>query len=217
MNVSQWWDWFQLLLPGLWVSLRLILAVVIVGTPIALLLAMLSRSESAVGRSLSVALIEFGRGVPALVALYLVYFGLPEAGLTLGTFVCATISLSLNYAAYTSEVFRSALGAVPQGQWEASFGVGLTRAVAFRKVILPQATRVATPPMISWIISFFQATSLAFVIAVPELMSRAYELASTNFRYMEVFILAGVMYALIGIPGSRLVAVLEARNDRARI
>lgn len=217
MNIPLYWEWFQILLPGLWVSLRLILAVVVVGTPTALLLAMLSRSEFVVVRYVAVALIEFGRGVPALVALYLVYFGLPEAGLTLGTFVCATISLSLNYAAYTSEVFRSALDSVPQGQWEASAAVGLTDAVAFRKVILPQATRVATPPLISWVISFFQATSLAFVIAVPELMSRSYELASTNFRYMEVFILAGLMYAVVGIPGSRLVAVLEARNDRSRV
>jgi polar amino acid transport system permease protein len=210
---QSWWEWTQYLLPGLWVSVQLIVAVVVVGTPLAIGIAVAARARSRVLSRVALVLLELGRGVPALVMMYLVYFGLPEAGLTFGTFVSATIALSLNFSAYTSEVFRSALDSIDRGQWEASAAIGLSHAVTYRRVILPQAFRVATPPFIGWIISFFQATSLAFVIAVPELMSRSYELAAQNFKSLEVFVLAGILYAVLCIPGSRAVAYLEARRS----
>lgn len=215
-TLAEWPSWLQDLLPGLWVSLKLVATLVAIGAPLALVLALALRSRFKPVNLMAVVIVEIGRGVPALVLLYLIYFGLPQQDIELSAFLSAALALGLNFAAYTSEVFRSGLDAVPEGQVEAAQALGLSRAVTFRKVVMPQAVRIVIPPLIGWLIIYFQATSLAFTIAVPELMSSAYTIATVTFQYLAVFILAALIYAAICIPGSQLSAALERRQHSGR-
>lgn len=211
-TLSEWWDTLPDLLPGLKVSFELLLATVLIGTPLAIALALAQHSRRTAVRWLGIVLMEIGRGMPSLVLVYLVYFGLPDAGIRLEAVTAASIALGLNFASYTSEAFRSGLEAVPVGQSEAAQALGLSKRVEMQRVILPQAMRIVTPPLISWVIVYFQTTSVAFAISAPELMSTAYSVASTKFTYMSTFVLTGLIYAFFSIPGSRLVAALERKH-----
>jgi polar amino acid transport system permease protein len=207
--------WLQTLLPGLWTSVQLTFTLLAMGLPLGLLLAVGLSARLRLVRLLTLAAVEVGRGVPALVLIYLVYFGLPQAGLTVGAFAAGSIALAVSFGAYTSEVFRAGLAAVPSGQLEAARALGLAPAKTFRLVVLPQAVRIVTPSLLGWAIVYFQATSLCFAIAVPELLSRAYTLATTTFQYLGILTLAAILYAVVCIPSSRLIARIERRRANA--
>ena len=215
MTVGSIPEWLQTLLPGLWTSVQLTLALLAMGLPLGLLLAVGLSGGPRPVRLVTLVAVEVGRGIPALVLIYLVYFGLPQAGLTLGAFAAGSLALAVSFGAYTSEVFSAGLAAVPQGQLEAARSLGLAPAKTFRLVVLPQAIRIVTPPLLGWAIVYFQATSLCFAIAVPELLSRAYTLATTTFQYLGILTLAAALYAVVCIPSSRLIARVERRRERA--
>ncbi len=143
--------------------------------------------------------------------LQLFYFGLPGAGLTLAAFTAATLALALTTAAYTSEIMRGGLQAVPHGEVEAAMALGMEQRDTLRFVVIPQGLRIATPPLMGFAIMIFQATSLAYTIAIPELMSEAYTIGSITFRYLSILSLAGLLYASITIPASVLCARVEKR------
>jgi polar amino acid transport system permease protein len=214
MTNDTWFQWLLDLLPGLGVSLQLTAALLAIGLPLGLLLALGLTRKGKIVRGLTLGVVEFARGLPALILLYLVYFGLPQLHMTLSAFLSAAVALGFSFAGYVSDVFRSGLESVPVGQREAASALGLTPATGFFRVILPQAVRIVVPPLLGWSISYFQATSLAFAIAVPELMSRAYVLATTNFEYLGVLSLAAVLYAVISIPLSYLVEHLSYGQKR---
>lgn len=210
MNLVQ--DWVQFwpqLLGGLGVSLRLTGAILAVGLPAGLLLALGAGVRSRALRVTTIVIVEIGRGTPALVVLQLVYFGLPTVGVTFGSFTASVIALGLTTAAYTSEIIRGGLQAVPESEVEAADALGLSRLDALRYVVIPQGLRIAIPPLVGFSIMIFQATSLAYTIAVPELMSQAYSIGSTTFRYLSILTLAGLLYAAITIPASWLSARVE--------
>lgn len=200
------------LLRGVGISFLLLLALVGLGTPLAFMLAIAQRSQSKVLRWTAVVIVEIARGIPSLILLYLVYFGLPTVDILLSSFAAAAVALGFNYAGYVSETVKSGLEAVPQGQSEAASALGLNRFATMRFVIIPQSVKIIIPPFLSWVIVYFQTTSIGFAIAVPELMSAAYSIAAMNFQYLFLFILAGLIYAAISIPGSQFVALLEKRS-----
>ncbi|MFF1831499.1 amino acid ABC transporter permease [Paenarthrobacter sp. NPDC058040] len=202
------------LLPGLGMSFLLLAALVLIGTPLAFVLAFGLRNSLAPVRWLTVAVVEIARGMPSLVLLYLVYFGLPSAGLELPAFAAAAIALGLNYAGYVSETVKSGLESLPKGQFEAGDALGLDRWTKMRFIVIPQSMKVITPPLLSWIIVYFQTTSIAFAIAVPELTSVAYSIAASNFQYLAIFVVAGLLYAAISIPGSQIVSYMETRAKK---
>jgi polar amino acid transport system permease protein len=197
--VSDWPEYFTDLLPGLWMSIRLTAASLAVGMPLGLVFALLVSSSNRPLRWTTVVLVELGRGAPALILLYLVYFGMPDVGLTLSGFLATTVALGYATGAYTSEIFRAGLLAVPSGQHEAATALGLPHNKHLRYVVLPQALRIVVPPLIGFGIIVFQGTSLAFAISVPELLSRAYNIATVTFQYMSVLVLAGLMYAAVSL------------------
>lgn len=201
------------LFAGLLVSMKLTAVALFFGYLLALLLAVWVMTPHKGSRMLALCVIEFGRGLPLLVLLQLLYYGLPDAGITMGGFAAATAALAFQTGAYGSEVFRASLEAIPKGQKEAADACGLSRWHSFRDVMLPQAIRIAIPPLMSIGIAVFVATSLAFVVTVPEIMSRAYGYGSKTFEYLAVFVLAGIFYAAIAIPASAGVAVIERRLD----
>lgn len=213
---NDWVDYFPDLLGGLGVSLQLTLVTLLIGLPAGLVLALAAGSKNRVVRVVAIGVIEVGRGTPALVVLQLFYFGLPTAGMTLTSFVAASLALAFTTAAYTSEILRGGLQAVPSGEVEAAHALGMARGDILRFVVIPQGIRIAIPPLMGFAIMVFQATSLAYTIAMPELMSQAYSIGSITFRYLSILTLAGLMYALITIPASSLSNFVEYRLARHR-
>ena len=212
--IADWIDWLPDLANGLWVSVRITAVSLIVGLPIGLLLAVMASHQNLAVRTVSVVLVEIGRGAPALVVLQLFYFGLPSVGITLSAFVAAGAALALTTAAFTSEILRAGLQAVPQGEIEACKTLGVSSRDTLRFVVIPQGLRIALPALMGFSILIFQATSLTFTIAVPELLSQSYSIGSSTFNYLSVLILAGLLYAVITIPASWLVASTEKKMSR---
>ncbi|MBK0422044.1 amino acid ABC transporter permease [Leucobacter sp. CSA2] len=202
------------LLSGLWVSLRLTAVILVVGLAGGLLLAIGSLARNRILRMIVLIVVEIGRGTPALVVLQLIYFGLPTVGTALDSFAASVIALSLTTAAYTSEIMRGGLQAVPEAEVEAADALGMSRLDALRFVVIPQGIRIAIPPLVGFSIMIFQATSLAYSIAVPELMSQAYSIGSNTFRYLSILSLAGLLYLMITIPASWMSARIERRLAR---
>ncbi|MFD1330210.1 amino acid ABC transporter permease [Mycoplana ramosa] len=203
--------WLPDLLGGLSISLQVTALSLLLGIPFGLLLALGVLARNKVIRGASLCLVEIGRGAPALVLLQFIYFGLPSTGLTLGSYSAAVIALAWNTGAYTSEIIRASLQSVAHGQREAAEALGLNRFDELRYVLLPQGLRVALPALLGFSILIFQGTSLCFTIALPELVSRAYEIGSTTFRYFPALLSAGVLYACISIPAAMLVNHVEKR------
>ncbi len=160
--------------------------------------------------------IEFVRGTPTLIQLFLIYFGLPAFGIVLPGFGAAVVTLGLHYAAYMSETYRAGIAAVDRGQGEAAAAVGMTPAESMRHIVLPQAIRVILPPMGNSLVSLLKDTSVASLIAAPELMMRADDLTSEYYMPMQVYLLAGVMYFVMAFPLSMGVRWLERALRRGR-
>jgi polar amino acid transport system permease protein len=196
------------LIDGLWTSVRLALLTFTIGLPAGLVLAVASQSRRKGTRVLAVTLVEIGRGTPALVMLQLVYYGIP---ITLSGFLSAAIALALTTAAYTSEIIRGGLQAVPRQEIEAGHALGFKDFQILRDIVIPQGLRMAIPPLLGFCIMMFQATSLAFTIAVPELMAQARSISNINFHYFNIFVIAGLLYALITIPSSVMTDRLERK------
>lgn len=203
--------WIPELLGGLSISLQVTVLSLLFGIPLGLFLALGVLARNKVLRAGSLFIVEIGRGAPALVLLQFIYFGLPSAGLTIESFAAAVIALAWNTGAHTSEIIRASLQSIAHGQREAAEALDLSRKDELRYVLLPQSLRVALPALLGFSILIFQGTSLCFTIALPELVSRAYEIGSTTFRYFPALICAGALYACISIPAALLVSHVERR------
>jgi polar amino acid transport system permease protein len=211
---TQWLAWMPALTPGLMISLQLTGLSLLFGFPLGLLFAVMAAAKIAPLQWISFFFVEIGRGLPALVLLYLMYFSLPDAGITLTSFTTAVIALSWNTGAYASEYFRAGIAAVPLGQREAALTSGLRGWTGFRLIILPQALRISTPPLAGLAVLIFQGSALAFVIAVPELMSKAFEIGSITFQYLSVYTLTAVIYGSLTLVFLGFVRILEQRLGR---
>lgn len=211
---ADWVDWLPRLLDGLAVSAQVTGLALLLGFTGGLALALLSSARARPLRWAAIGLVEVGRGMPALVMLQLVYFGLPSAGLVLETFSATVLALALTTAAYTSEIIRAGLRAVPRGEVEAAAALGMTHRDSLRFVVVPQGLRIALPTLLGFAILIFQISSLAFSLGLPELLSQAYSIGAATFRYLDVLLLAGLLYLAVTIPASWLVARLERRLDR---
>lgn len=209
-----WHQSLPQLLRGFALSLKVTGLSLALGIPLGLVLALNLQAKSLLAKLPSLSLIEIGRGASILVLLQFVYFGMPTVGLTFTSFVSVTIAFTWCTAAYTSEIIRAGLESVPQGQREAAEALGLGRLDGLRFVILPQGLPVSVPALLGFSILMLQASSLAFVVALPELMSKAQLIGSNTFRYMPLFTLTALLYASVCIPATIVVGVLERRLSR---
>jgi ectoine/hydroxyectoine ABC transporter permease protein EhuD len=160
------------------------------------------------------AYVDLFRGTPLLLQLFYLYFVLPELGLRLSPFVAGVAGLTLNYAAFLSEVYRATIGAVDHGQREAAAALGMSSQLAFRRIVFPQAFRIAVPPLGNYLISMFKDTALVSTITVQELLFQTQSLASTTYRYLPLYTMAFVIYFVISYPAGMLVSWLERRLSR---
>lgn len=155
--------------------------------------------------------VEFFRGTPVLVQLLFLYFGLPVIGIAMPGWLTALVGLGLNYAAYESQVYRASLEAIPTGQWEASYSLGMGPVLAFRRIILPQAFRIALPPMTNDFVSLFKDTSVAFAISVWELATAYRELANASGQFLLLGVAVSIFYLAMSLPMAHLARLLEQR------
>jgi len=195
---------------GVWNTLALAGATLVIGGIAGVLICLIRLYAPLVFRILAIAFIDLFRAIPILVLLILIYFALPFGGIVLSPFVSATLALSLVFAAFTAEVFRSGIQAVPDGQIEAAKALGLPFPVIIWKVILPQAWRIALPPHTSNSVAIAKDTSLASIVAMPDLLKQATD-AQALTANPSPLIAAAVMYLIVLLPAVRLVSYLERR------
>ncbi|SUT88705.1 polar amino acid ABC transporter inner membrane subunit [[Actinobacillus] rossii] len=134
------------------------------------------------------------RGTPMLVQISVVFYGLPAIGIFIDPIPAAIIGFSLNIGAYGSETVRAAISSVPKGQWEAGYTIGMNYLQTFRRIIGPQAFRVAVPPLSNTFIGLFKDTSLASVVTVTEMFRVAQQMANMSYDFLPVYIEAGLVY-----------------------
>lgn len=199
-----------LLLSGLTTTILLGLASIAVGMALGLVVCILRLYAPLPVRLAATAFIDAFRALPVLVVLILIYYALPFVGVRLSSFASATIGLSLVFAAFTAEVIRAGIESVPKGQFEAAQALGLPFRLTLFKVILPQALRVAIPPQTSNCVSLFKETSLASVVAMPDLLKQATD-AQAFMGNPTPLIGAALVYLVLLWPMVRLVGLLEER------
>ena len=184
-------------LKGLPYTLGISLLSFMTATVIGILLAVLRRSTSKLLVKLVKAYISMMRGIPMIVVLFMLYFGLPYFDVQLPALLCAYIGFSLVSAAYISEIFRSSIDAVDSGQWEAARALGLPNRKILRHIILPQAIRIAVPPLGNVILDLIKSSSLAAMITVPDIFQNAKIVGGREWDYMSMYILVAFIYWLL--------------------
>lgn len=162
--------------------------------------------------------ISFFRGTPLLVQLFLLYYGFPQfmpIFVGMDAFTAAIIGLSLHFSAYMAESIRAAILGIDKSQMEACLSLGMTRLQAMKRVILPQASRVATPSLMNYFIDMIKSTSLAFTLGVVEIMAKAQMEASSSFKFFESFLAVAVVYWIVVIIFTRIQHLLEYKLNKA--
>jgi polar amino acid transport system permease protein len=207
-------DTLPLLLEGLGVTVLLGATAIVCGLASGLAVALLRLYGATPVRALVRIYIDVFRSIPLLVLLVLVYYALPFVGVRLTSFAAAATALSLVSCAYTAEIFRSGIEAIPKGQFEAAGAIGLGFFRTMGDVVLPQALRIVTPPLTSNCINVLKDTALASVVAMPDLLKQATQ-AQALAANPTPLIGAALLYLALLLPLVRLVGHFEARHRAA--
>ncbi|MCG0278362.1 MAG: amino acid ABC transporter permease [Thermanaeromonas sp.] len=214
------WNSLPYLLLGAVETLKITVFAVSLGTVLGLIVGLGRISDQKIIRLLAACYVDFLRGTPLLVQVFIVYFGFPQLLEQLGSpithippFMAALIAFSLNSGAYVAEIFRAGIQSIHRGQMEAARSLGMTKAQAMRYVILPQAFRRVIPPLGNEFIALLKDTSLLSVIGIVELTRRGQIIIASTFRPFEIWFTVAFIYLLLTFSISRLVAFLERRLD----
>ena len=190
-------NYYQYFLRGTQTTVIVSLITVLLGTVLGCLIALLRLSKFRLCAGFAKLYITVIRGTPLLVQLFIIFFGLPSIGIILDAFPSAVIAFALNLGAYNAEIFRSAILAVPEGQTEAAYMVGLNYPQTMIRVVMPQAFRIAFPPLFNSLIGLTKDTSLASNITVIELFTTAQQIAARTYEPFALYCEAAVIYLLI--------------------
>ena len=200
---------------GLGWTLAYTVGTVALGTLLGLLVGILRIRRIPVVDWLLVAYIELFRCTPLLVQIIWFYYALPiVTGYSLSAWFAAGLGLTLYMGAFCAEIFRAGVISIDKGQWNAARALGMSQRRMMRHIILPQAARRMVPPFVNQSVLQLKNTSLLYVVAVPDLMYRSYEIASSTFRPLETYTVVAVIYFVILYPLTKIAKRLEARADR---
>lgn len=199
------------LLSGLKVSLKLSVGSLFLGLVVGLPLAVIKTYGKGILKSLATTYIEIIRGTPMLVQLFIIYYGLPEVGIILDQIPAAIIALGINSSAYQAEYFRGAMLAVDSGQIMAAKALGMTKTQGIVNIVIPQALRLVIPAWSNELIYMVKYTSVAFTIAVPELMAKGKILISQTYKSLEILFWVGVVYVVVLSIISKIVSIVEIK------
>jgi polar amino acid transport system substrate-binding protein len=202
------------LLKGALVTVGISILSMILAVILGLLLAVMRLYGNTWMQKIATAYIEIYRGTPLLIQLYILYYGLPNMGVTLSAFTAAILGLGMNYAAYEAEIYRAGIQSLPKGQTEATLSLGMSRRLALRRIILPQAFRITIPPMTNDFVALFKDSSLVSVIAIVELTKSYSMLAAASMNFLTLGIITALLYFGMSYPLSLYARKLERKLAR---
>jgi len=202
---------FPILLKGLWMTALLVLAVVPLGVVGGLTVALLSTVRNRFVKWGVVIYTDFFRAFPPLVLLIFIYFGIPFLGIDLPAFVSVALGFLLNTSSYYGEIFRAGIESIPRGQFEAARSTGLSAVQTMAYVVVPQATRNVIPDLIGNTLEVVKLTSVASVVALPELLYAARQAQSITYNATPV-LAAGILYLVCLWPLVRLLSRFEHKT-----
>ncbi|MDA1178417.1 MAG: amino acid ABC transporter permease, partial [Planctomycetota bacterium] len=155
--------------------------------------------------------VELIRGTPLVLQLYVIFFLLPEFGISLPALVAAILGLAMNYSAYEAEIYRAGLQAVPRGQTEAALSLGMSRWQTLQRIVIPQAFRIVIPPVLNDFIALFKDTAVCSVITVVELSKQYYIHAQSTGAVVALAAVTGLFYLAMSYPLALVVGRIEHR------
>lgn len=202
---------FWLVAAGMGATLMLS-AIAFMGGGLAGLLVALARTSPWKGLRIAAgAFIDFFQGTPMLLQLFLVFYGLPVLGYKVNPWIAVAIGFTLHASAFLGEIWRGSIQAVPRGQTEAAYALGLSYVTRMRNVVLPQAMRISIAPTVGFMVQLIKGTSLAAIIGFVELSRSAQIIASATYKPLLAYGCAGIVYFVLCFPLSRLSMRLEKR------
>ncbi|MEH3064443.1 MAG: amino acid ABC transporter permease [Methylobacterium radiotolerans] len=205
-------DYLPILLQGVQLTILITIASLVVSTLLGLVWAVMRVSGIAILSGFCAVMINILRGIPIIVQLFYIYFVMPDFGLSLTAVQAAIIGLGIAYSAYQAENFRAGIEAVDRGQVEAALSIGMGWGMTMRRVILPQAIRIALPPYGNIMIMMLKDSSQASTITVAELALQGKLIASSTFKNTSVYTLVALMYLALSLPLILLVRHFEAKG-----
>lgn len=203
--------YYKFFLEGTQYTVLIAFFTVILGTVLGLFLSLMKLSKNKILKALASTYIEFVRGTPILVQLYIVYYGMPAMGIDLPDMLAGVVTLSINSGAYVAEIIRAGINAVDKGQMEAGRSLGMTSAMTMRLIIIPQAFKNILPALGNEFITIIKESSIVSVIGIGELMYKADTVRGNTALPFEPLIVAAVIYFLLTFSLSKLLGTLERR------
>ncbi|MEX5686620.1 MULTISPECIES: amino acid ABC transporter permease [Pseudomonas] len=204
-------DYLPMLLQGALTTIYITVTALVIATVLGLFWALLRVSGIAPLAHASRVLTNIFRGIPIIVVLFYMYFVIPEIGISLTAFQAGALGLGIAYSSYMAEVFRAGIDAVDVGQFEAAQSIGMSRAKLMRRVVLPQALRIALPPYGNNVVMMLKDSSQTAVITVVELSMQSKLIAAATFKSSTVFTLVALMYLAMSLPMMFAIGRLEKR------
>ncbi|HEY6608845.1 MAG TPA: amino acid ABC transporter permease [Candidatus Limnocylindria bacterium] len=210
-------EWGPYILGGVGVTILLSVVSIVFATFLAIAGAIGRLSPNPYINGVASLYVSLVRGTPLIVQIFFIYFGLPQLGIVLPSIPAGIIALSFNYGAYMTEIFRAGIQAVPRGQREAAQALGMPERRVMSRIILPQAFRIVIPAIGNDFVAMIKDSALVSTIAVQELLWRASQVGTQNFRSLEALLIAAAVYWVLTIVFSTFQERLEkrmARGDR---
>ncbi len=204
-------DIFPKLLDAFWLTIRLTIVGMAIALVLGLFVAVIRYPRIPVVSQLFDFYVLFVRGTPLLVQIFAVYFILPEYGITLSNFTAGVLVLGINYSAYTAEVYRAGIEALPKGQWEAATALNLSRARTWSRIVLPQSIAMIIPVLGNYLIQMFKDTALLYAIGTLEVLTTARSIGQSTGQFLEPLTIAGLMYLIISYVSSLAIRQMERR------
>ncbi|WP_285765828.1 amino acid ABC transporter permease [Peribacillus sp. SI8-4] len=205
------WTNLPFLLKGAYYTLLITIISMFFGSIIAVIVAVARLKGNKVSRWIARAYVSIIRGTPTLVQIIIVYYGLADYGFNLQPLTAAYIALSISIGAYLSETLRGAIQSIPKGQYEAAYASGMSPYQTMRRIVFPQAIRVAIPPAGNTFIGMLKETSLVSVITVTELLRSAQLLIAQYYVYMPFYLAIALMYWIMSTGFSFVLERIEKR------
>ncbi|MDD5167954.1 MAG: amino acid ABC transporter permease [Syntrophales bacterium] len=205
------WHIFRALIAGAGYTILVTMACIATGLLVGLIAALLSRLQWKAVDGMLAAFTYVFRGIPVLVLLFIVFFGLPGIGVRVSPFLSMVLSLGLISGAYLSEIFRGAMNSVQREEIVAAEAMGMTRVQSFRYIVLPQMIRFAFPGMINEFTTVLKYSPFAYTVGIPEIMKEAMGLTAVTLRGLEIYLAVGIVYFVIYKTFTILFAAIEKR------
>lgn len=220
VKMWEWWpEIFPVLLRATAMTVQVMIGALIVALILGMAVALMRISKFKLLRYPALFYTDVMRGTPALVQIFIIYFGLSDLGIEFDPVSAAIIGLGMNGAAYVGEIYRAGIEAIHKGQVEAALSLGMTPVRAMRYIILPQALRLMLPPLCNYAILLVKDTAIISTIAAPEIMFEARRLVQATFMYSisgQIYLICAGFYLALTLPLSQVVKRLEKAKERWR-